>query len=44
MPLYDCSGIYSTNPFCTKEYTLNDENNYNSNKKKKKNIHYILIV
>ena len=36
MPLYDCSGIYSTNPFCTKEYTINDENNYNSNKKKEK--------
>lgn len=24
LPLYNCSGIYSTNPFCTKEYNPDD--------------------
>lgn len=25
IPLYNCEGIYSTNPFCTKEYVPNNE-------------------
>lgn len=25
MPLYNCSGLYSTNPFCTKEYNPDDQ-------------------
>jgi hypothetical protein len=40
MPLYDCNGIYSTNPFCTKEYSEDDYKEYNENKIKDKYLLY----
>lgn len=40
LPLYDCNGIYSTNPFCTKEYSEDDLKEYNENKIKDKYLLY----
>lgn len=40
LPLYDCNGIYSTNPFCTKEYSEDDYNEYTEKKAKDKYLLY----
>ena len=34
LPVYDCGGIYSTNPFCTKEYSKDDYKEYVEKKEK----------
>ncbi len=36
LPVYDCGGIYSTNPFCTKEYSEIDNKEYLDKKEKDK--------
>jgi predicted nucleic acid-binding Zn ribbon protein len=36
LPVYDCGGIYSTNPFCTKEYSEIDNKEYLEKKEKDK--------
>lgn len=36
LPVYDCGGIYSTNPFCTKEYSKDDYKEYIEKKEKDK--------
>jgi len=40
LPLYDCNGIYSTNPFCTKEYSEDDYKEYTEKKEKDKYLLY----
>jgi hypothetical protein len=40
IPLYDCNGIYSTNPFCTKEYSEDDYKEYTVKKEKDKYLLY----